>query len=343
MYLYQEFETEAVAACPICGSGSSQIACEAVPDILCNEARNLWQFARCNGCSSLYLKVRPRAEFISRAYASYYTHYSTGLKHRLKRSLMRSYAWLLTKPKGLMSVKRVAFTLLTYPFRTWLDSKSRHFRLIDKKIENGLDIGCGNGDFLEVMGWVGIKAYGIDFDEEAVRMASKRGFNASVGSLEDFVKYSPERFDLVAAGHVLEHVYSPMLFFKDCYEVLKPGGFLWIQTPNALAAGFDVYRKFWRGLEAPRHISLPSEKGLVELASAQGFIRVFSPFDLAAPLFTARKSESARLACSVGGNFRHLVAIGLCLINAIRLIYIGIVCRERQEFLTIVFRRPLES
>ena len=41
-----------------------------------------------------------------------------------------------------------------------------------------------------------------------------------------------EKYDIVSSFHVLEHVLNPIEFIQNCYNMLKPGGILYIEVPN---------------------------------------------------------------------------------------------------------------
>ncbi|NEO22741.1 methyltransferase domain-containing protein [Moorena sp. SIO4A5] len=49
-------------------------------------------------------------------------------------------------------------------------------------------------------------------------------------------------FDIIYAGHVIEHVSDLGLFFKFCHGSLKPGGKLLISTPNPFGKSFNQWR-----------------------------------------------------------------------------------------------------
>ncbi|MCD8352160.1 MAG: class I SAM-dependent methyltransferase [Planctomycetaceae bacterium] len=49
---------------------------------------------------------------------------------------------------------------------------------------------------------------------------------------EDRMPYGDDTFDYVYSQHVIEHLHNPMNFIKECYRVLKTGGFLYIECPD---------------------------------------------------------------------------------------------------------------
>lgn len=109
-----------------------------------------------------------------------------------------------------------------------------------------LDIGCGRGEFLELMMENGINAYGIDNYEPFVKYCVERGFNViksdaltHLHSLENCILGG------IFMSHVVEHLpddYLRMLIITT-YEKLKPGCYFIIETPNpdCLAALSEFY------------------------------------------------------------------------------------------------------
>jgi SAM-dependent methyltransferase len=83
-----------------------------------------------------------------------------------------------------------------------------------------------------------------------------------------------EQFHAITMSHVIEHVHSPRRVIEACHSLLRPGGLLWIETPNIAASGHDLYRSNWRGLEAPRHLSIFNNRALREMLSSSGFTRI---------------------------------------------------------------------
>ncbi|XP_052032116.1 ubiquinone biosynthesis O-methyltransferase, mitochondrial isoform X2 [Apodemus sylvaticus] len=104
-----------------------------------------------------------------------------------------------------------------------------------------LDVGCGGGLLTEPLGRLGASVVGIDPVDEMIRIAQHhKSFDPvldervqyKVCSLEEIVNESTESFDAVVASEVLEHVSNLELFVQCCYQVLKPGGSLFITTIN---------------------------------------------------------------------------------------------------------------
>lgn len=95
---------------------------------------------------------------------------------------------------------------------------------------NVLEIGCGRGYFLRRLEDKGIKqAVGLDFNNEAIKDKVTK-FNVLNKDLREFK--SQKLFDTICSFQVLEHITDPMLFLKDCKNILNDGGLLILSVPN---------------------------------------------------------------------------------------------------------------
>jgi O-antigen chain-terminating methyltransferase len=97
-----------------------------------------------------------------------------------------------------------------------------------------LDIGCGRGQFLELLAAAGIEAVGLDHSEEAVAACKSKGFEVHFEDANSFLRRSPARFGGIFCSHVIEHMsYEDAINFMElCQQALLPGGRLLIVTPN---------------------------------------------------------------------------------------------------------------
>lgn len=133
-----------------------------------------------------------------------------------------------------------------------------------------LDVGCGNGSYLELMRLLGWDGTGVDTDPTAVAAAVKAGFDVRLGTLFD-AKFADGYFNVVTLSHVIEHVHDPVSLLAECRRVLAPGGELVVMTPNLESA---VHRRFgcnWLHLDPPRHLVIFTIDSMRRALATAGF------------------------------------------------------------------------
>ena len=105
--------------------------------------------------------------------------------------------------------------------------------------KRALDVGCGAGLLTEPLARMGAQATGLDAAPENIAVARDhaRGQGLAIdyraGSVERLGE--SERFDLVCAMEVIEHVADPAAFVAGLARALAPGGLLILSTPNRTA------------------------------------------------------------------------------------------------------------
>ncbi len=113
----------------------------------------------------------------------------------------------------------------------------RQLALIDKyrpTAEKGvlLEVGCSMGYFLEAAVNDGWRAIGIEVSSHAVKQCRDNGLEAYQSDAAG-IKELGLLFDVVVMKHVLEHFPDPVDCLQQYYSLLKPGGLLFIEIPNA--------------------------------------------------------------------------------------------------------------
>ncbi len=98
-----------------------------------------------------------------------------------------------------------------------------------------LDLGCGRGEWLELLEEHGFKPRGIDLDEAMLTACRERGFSVekqdAIGAL---MTLADESQVIVSGFHIVEHIPFEALqtLVREAMRVLKPGGLMILETPN---------------------------------------------------------------------------------------------------------------
>ena len=134
----------------------------------------------------------------------------------------------------------------------------------DQKI---LDVGCGGGFFLDRLARLGYRNLsGADpfLDQDAVTGEGIRLNKCVLAEVEG-------KFDVITFNHSFEHLANPECELRIARQKLRPNGLCLIQTPTPSSLAWDEYGTNWEQLDAPRHLTLMSRKGVPILAAKCGF------------------------------------------------------------------------
>jgi O-antigen chain-terminating methyltransferase len=110
------------------------------------------------------------------------------------------------------------------PFIGFLDSPS------------ALDLGCGRGEWLQLLREVGLSGHGIDLDDAMLEDCSSHGLSVEKGDAIDCLRTLPDNSKSIISGfHIAEHLSFDQLraLITEAFRVLTPGGLLILETPNA--------------------------------------------------------------------------------------------------------------
>lgn len=134
-----------------------------------------------------------------------------------------------------------------------------------------LDVGCALGDCLlqaEKLGWS--EAEGLEVSSYAVEFARKRGLTVSQGDLFHH-NFAPASFDLVMLQDMIEHTVNPLEHLQAAYHLLKPGGWIFITTPNITGIWGRILGPFWYHYKPGEHLTYFSIKTVQLALKRTGF------------------------------------------------------------------------
>ncbi len=331
---------ERVVACPLCGSGARGTLHRDLFDYAFATAPGRWTLHECGGCGCAYLDPRPSAATLSLAYERYYTHGSgpaASILARLRQGIQDAYLnarYGTSYPNALPGAQYLA--ILLPRIRSYLVvSFARHLGDASGGNTRLLDVGCGNGAFLQCAARLGWDAEGVDSDAAAVAAARAAGCRAMQGNLNE-LPFEKARYRHITLNHVIEHVDDPIALLRRCFELLAPGGRLWLETPNLRSFGHQVFGAAWRGLEPPRHLVLFDRRSLSFALARAGFSDIEFRAHPAVTLFIWEESRRIARACGTGARSGMLGSpLGAVLAEARSAMRL-----DRAEFLTCTaFRR----
>lgn len=256
---------EAVPYCMLCGSEGSLLY-EGLEDRLYGVPGKFSLYS-CPDCGLVWLNPRPVEEDLAKCYMNaYYTHTPPASLERSAvlrgwREFLRRLIWeayYAYPPAGRFPLLRKAVGKVLGalpPLRRRAAYDLGVLFLPFHGQRRLLDVGCGNGAYLKLMQELGWQVTGIDIDPAAVAVCRAQGLNAFVGTLET-MNFPDHAFDAITLSHVFEHLPDPAKFLQECYRILSPGGYIAMKMPNIKSLGHRLFKRFWRGLEPPRHLSL---------------------------------------------------------------------------------------
>jgi 2-polyprenyl-3-methyl-5-hydroxy-6-metoxy-1,4-benzoquinol methylase len=208
-----DFEKLIDRVCPFCGCSSFQKK-YLRPDLLC--------VVLCSSCDTHFVTPGPSEAVLDDFYESYYVNHAKNVTSNRKF-------------KGKVLKSEIYQDLRINVIETLLDINGA----------NVLDVGCGNGEFLLNLKYLGARVIGIDLSIEAVNEAHKKGlehvFKVPFSEFNHDIKY-----DLIVLNDVVEHPLEPLRIIEKAISLLREGGLLSIWTPNNDDIFSDFEKKILR-------------------------------------------------------------------------------------------------
>ena len=127
-----------------------------------------------------------------------------------------------------------------------------------------LDVGAGHGAFSKEIHEQGYRVTACDFAPEIFYYDKVKCHQAD---LTRSLPFEDNAFDAIVAMEVMEHILDHEVFFREAQRVLKPGGVLFISTPNILSFKSRVRFLFTGFFYSFQPIEMPNSDGLQHVAS----------------------------------------------------------------------------
>lgn len=140
-----------------------------------------------------------------------------------------------------------------------------------------LDIGAGTGEFVAALHdlYPALKIYSVQKTKRAQELIkTKIGEHALLGTESASIENIDRQFDVITLLQTLEHLKHPQKTLKTLYNILKPGGILFLSVPN-----INSYQVLLRGIDNnycfsnETHLQFFSKKSLNTMLLQAGFKR----------------------------------------------------------------------
>ena len=207
---------------------------EPVLDIVDREGRPL-QLVRCRSCALVQVDRAPAAEELLRYYSKY--------------CYDSEESWAIS-PATQASIGRVADRMEPY-----------------RSSGRVLDVGSGAGAFLAGFAARGWRVEGTELSDVAASRLRSGGVTMHCGTLEA-LGLAPNTYDVIIMSELLEHLLDPGGVLTTAFGLLRPGGALYLTTPNFGSLSRRVLGSRWRVIAPPEHLSYFTEKSVARLLTA---------------------------------------------------------------------------
>ncbi len=132
-----------------------------------------------------------------------------------------------------------------------------------------LDVGYGEGGLLTIAQKHGWACYGTEVSPRALEYGERQGWLVTA-DLEGDPRLLRQGFDVVTMFEFLEHVPAPDGILRAAAQLLRPGGVLYLTTPNAESVSRRLLGSRWSIFFPPEHLVIWTARGLWQALRRNG-------------------------------------------------------------------------
>ena len=224
--------------CPACGDD--------IPNL--EFSKDGFEHVRCNSCDTLYISPRPTFDMLMDYYRT-----ARSIKH------WNDVIFPATEESRRREI-----------FNPRISKTIDICRRYESPREKLVDVGAGYGTFCMVMEKSGSfdRVIALEPSPELAATCKKRGLEVLEGAIE---QVDLEGASVITAFELIEHLFCPRKFLKDCHRALVKDGLLIMTTPNV--RGFDLMMlgELSQNIGGPNHLQIFHPASLKELLENCGF------------------------------------------------------------------------
>ena len=239
---------------------------EAVPCALCGGNRfrrrldcGDFFYVACRACGLVQMNPRPSAAEIRRRYGVEYGGAYLAYEQKNEAAFLRLQERAL-EDAGFYTLEAAVFSQA----RTRTRAAGAR-----EEAPRVLDIGSATGALLAALKARGWDTRGLEIAREEAAYARARGLDVRELTLEE-ARFESGAFDAVCASHLIEHLSDPASFAAELYRIVRPGGRIYLTTPNIGGFQAKLFRGNWRSAIFD-HLYLFSRTTLTALLERRGF------------------------------------------------------------------------
>ncbi len=181
---------------------------------------------------------------------------------------------------SIPSLQELAEHYKRYPHFSGISQTTikRYNELLDRfekyRLNNRIiDVGCGEGFFLEQARKRGWEVYGTECVPHYIPICESKGITMNQGVL-DTNNYKAGSFDIVTSFEVIEHLNYPAKEIGNFRSLLRNGGLLYLTTPNFDSLSRRIQGKSWSVIYYPDHLCYFSPASIRYAMKTYGFKKV---------------------------------------------------------------------